>query len=334
MQNKELKLKLCETTSSPLMECSTNTFLGTGWNLDSIEWLKLLNYPGKNVLGKLLMEVRETVSTPTSPADLFYSSNRWDVIDAYQPATAPALVGVSTITRAPSGSQGSLISKSTESLSSGSNIDGASVEEQAHKQVNTHAPTSTVTSASVSTNDGDGGKTRERCGIYEESQSQTTSSSSRETKECAGAEAAVGETGDTLDLSNSKGALMEVEEADATSFSYDSDLLRSSFSAKSVTTEDDYLDCDKMMSWALPTVNISRLRDIASSSNLSLKSGTQKGAKRLLQNNTALVHSASVSHVTRRKSRKQSTEVMSSEQQKMEEKWKLLQMLSKFNNNE
>lgn len=88
------------------------------------------------------------------------------------------------------------------------------------------------------------------------------------------------------------------------------------------------------MSWALPTVNISRLRDIASEGNLSVNNDGRKKVKRLSKDNTALAHSTPVCNVTRRKNRKQSKENLSSEQHKMEEKWKLLQMLAKFKTNE
>lgn len=66
MQNRDLKRKLCETKDSHLMECSTNMFWGTGWKLDSPKWTKSHRYPGKNILGMLLMEVRESISSALS----------------------------------------------------------------------------------------------------------------------------------------------------------------------------------------------------------------------------------------------------------------------------
>lgn len=66
-------------------------------------------------------------------------------------------------------------------------------------------------------------------------------------------------------MSTSNADLTEIDEADVTSLSCDSNLLRSSFSAKSVILEDGYLDYDRMMTWALPTVNIARLKQIAAS---------------------------------------------------------------------
>lgn len=105
MQNKELKSKLLETNNSPLMECSTNTFWGTGWKLDSMEWAKSHNYPGKNVLGKLLMEVRNIVYSPPGSADVFNLTGRQEEINLYSTTRKPILEGLSTINRAPVGSQ-------------------------------------------------------------------------------------------------------------------------------------------------------------------------------------------------------------------------------------
>lgn len=104
-----------------------------------------------------------------------------------------------------------------------------------------------------------------------------------------------------------------------------------------MTTDDGYLDCDKMMSWALPTVNISRLRDIASKGSLSLNTNANTevhGMNRLRQSNSAVIHSTPVSHVTRRKSRKPATAVRTTEQLIEDEKQRLLLMVSKFKSNE
>lgn len=60
-QNPELKAKLNATGSTPLYECTQSRFWGAGWLIDSPQWEKTSNFPGKNVLGKLLMEIRDNV---------------------------------------------------------------------------------------------------------------------------------------------------------------------------------------------------------------------------------------------------------------------------------
>lgn len=326
MQNKDLKQKLVETGRAQLMECSTNKFWGTGWKLDSLEWTKSHQYPGKNVLGNLLMEVRELISTPKSSTDIFN--------DLFQ--MTPVLAGVSTIRRVPMGSQGSLASKSTESLSSVSNADNAIV------QKGNNITPARILSEKEEKGDGDDHKVESMMeGIAEQAAAASSSSDTAKNGSVESNQSKdQNKDEDNHDAPNGsylKPADMDIEEAEATSFSCDSDLLRSSFSAKSVTTEDGYLDCDKMMSWGLPTVNISRLRDIANKGSLTLNTNTNtemQGTHRKRQSTSALVHSTPVSHVTRRKSRKPATAVRTTEQLIEDEKQKLLLMVSRFKNNE
>lgn len=65
-QNLELKAKLMATGTTPLYECTQSRFWGTGWTLDAPDWVKSSNFPGKNVLGKLLMDIRDNVEGSTS----------------------------------------------------------------------------------------------------------------------------------------------------------------------------------------------------------------------------------------------------------------------------
>lgn len=58
-QNPELKEKLKATGSKPLYECTRSRYWGTGWKLDAPNWSKSSNFPGKNVFGNILMEVRD-----------------------------------------------------------------------------------------------------------------------------------------------------------------------------------------------------------------------------------------------------------------------------------
>lgn len=60
VQNPELKTKLLSTSGLPLLECTNNRYWGTGWFLDDQQWNETVNYPGKNVLGVMLGEIRDS----------------------------------------------------------------------------------------------------------------------------------------------------------------------------------------------------------------------------------------------------------------------------------
>lgn len=69
LQNIDLHEKLENTGSMPLYECTTNTFWGTGWRIESPQWTSASGFPGNNQLGAILMEVRDLIrcgeSAPT-----------------------------------------------------------------------------------------------------------------------------------------------------------------------------------------------------------------------------------------------------------------------------
>lgn len=58
-QNRDLRDKLVNTGTRPLMECTTDLFWGTGWVIDSPKWDEPYEYPGQNNLGKILESIRE-----------------------------------------------------------------------------------------------------------------------------------------------------------------------------------------------------------------------------------------------------------------------------------
>lgn len=53
-QNRDLRDKLVNTGSRPLLECTIDTFWGTGWVIDSPKSDEPYDYPGQNNLGKIL----------------------------------------------------------------------------------------------------------------------------------------------------------------------------------------------------------------------------------------------------------------------------------------
>lgn len=59
-QNPKLKAKLLGTSGSSLLECTNSRFWGTGRFLDDEGWKGPGKFPGKNVLGKILEEIRDS----------------------------------------------------------------------------------------------------------------------------------------------------------------------------------------------------------------------------------------------------------------------------------
>lgn len=62
LQNGFIREKLLNTGSMPLFECTSNTFWGTGWRIESPQWANAaVNFPGNNQLGTILEEVRSLI---------------------------------------------------------------------------------------------------------------------------------------------------------------------------------------------------------------------------------------------------------------------------------
>lgn len=128
---------------------------------------------------------------------------------------------------------------------------------------------------------------------------------------------------------NSTGT-METDEADVTSLSFDSDLNRSSFNAKSIIKEDGHLDHEKMLGWSLPTIDLSNLRKLANDSFPEVakaRSGGRSG-----KGSSMLAHSTPVTHITDRKPKKSRKSSATPSQSAKEEKQRLMEMLSKLKN--
>lgn len=86
-QNNPLREKIISTGSSPLLECTTNLYWGTGWKFDDDGWNKGAKYPGKNKLGVLLGEVRELLTVKGHSCELFADLQKLHCVtaDIYQP---------------------------------------------------------------------------------------------------------------------------------------------------------------------------------------------------------------------------------------------------------
>lgn len=62
-QNEEIREKLCNTGDAPILNCDTDLYWGTGWKMDSKDWDKSQDYPGRNALGIVLTDVRTRLSS-------------------------------------------------------------------------------------------------------------------------------------------------------------------------------------------------------------------------------------------------------------------------------
>lgn len=113
-------------------------------------------------------------------------------------------------------------------------------------------------------------------------------------------EAAGGIPKGTNEISINCSDIMDVDSS--SSLSGDSEVFdRSNFNAKSVMLEDGHLNRDKLLSWALPTLDTSRLRKLAAQSFPSVLNKGEKGSRSAVVMPT---QSTPVTHVTRRKSKK------------------------------
>lgn len=143
---------------------------------------------------------------------------------------------------------------------------------------------------------------------------------------------ALGEQASTTASSvTSNSDIMDIEEAEGSGLYFDSELQsRSSFSAKSVINDSGHLDHDKMLSWALPVVNTSNLRKLASTSFPGMVGAfNMDGGSRFIHErptSTPVAHvSNNITNRRAKKAKRQSEKITT-----VEERWNILQMLNDF----
>lgn len=68
-QNRDLREKLANTGTKPLLESATDLFWGTGRVIDSPDWDKSTEYPAHNNLGVILESIRENYLPVTALFD-------------------------------------------------------------------------------------------------------------------------------------------------------------------------------------------------------------------------------------------------------------------------
>lgn len=260
IQNPELKAKLLGTTGTRLLECTNNRFWGTGWFLDEPQWEETNIYPGKNVLGKLLEEVRESLDDNVL--------NSTDAIVGLEPMDT--------------GTGGESMAKRQRG------VDLSMPDVSAIQEGNTRAPVAPVLSKGVvayscvkqtsSRKPSAKEMSKEiRPTVLESNTSETvnpTHSTSQDDTKRSSADSSR-ESGSTL-----VGEVAEPDNYDAISFS--SSIFsdgNDSFNAKNVTLPNGKLDVDKLMSWSLPVVNLSRVLERSSKRS----PGTRNKIARLME---------------------------------------------------
>lgn len=214
--------------------------------MDAGEWSKLHKFRRKNTLGNLLMEVRDSITTATGPSCLFDSLLQRNNMDAL-PTPFPTSFPTPTPTPTPIPTLPDMRAYMQDQMGSQTSLDT--------KSTTTGSTTSLPVAAVGSAQDLEDPHTEQRAEQLQMGQASVSEVTGNEQAPASGSAMDTDRPKDngkrerevkaTVDGSHHQSSTsMDIEEADATSFSFDSDLLRSSFSAKSVTTDDGYLDCD------------------------------------------------------------------------------------------
>lgn len=293
LQNAEIRGKLENTGSTALYECTTNTFWGTGWRIESPQWKSTNSFPGNNQLGKILEEVRDLIrsggnaSTPT-------------VIDKRRSTEPPSNVKSSNLLRGvdtgvlEEGAVGGVVAPSTTT----STVVPSSQDKSGvvHPSMDQHGPNDGSTMKDSSLNQGALNAVVDKMVSKDVAEAEVVSSSGT----------------DSMDYE------------DGSVISVDSELLsRSSFNTKSVLHDDGHLNHDKMLEWALPKIDTSRLKLLAATSFPSVAN------KHVPKSETSLPYTSTpVTHVSTRRTRK--PKKTNHDVAGSEERWNLSKLLEQY----
>lgn len=235
IQNPELKAKLMGTSGLPLLECTNNKYWGTGWFLDDQEWNSSVNYPGKNVLGSLLEELRDSFDLDVLNSTEVVNSLPEPMVTETVPIETTILPGCPETQL----SDGKVITsrKETPVLAKGN-----------------------VVFASA----------RKPSGLRSTAKDLAKSIKPVVLEELRGENIPINTASEkAMTSTEDNGTLVEdITEADNfDSVSFTSSIFSDgsdSFDAKNVTLPNGRLDIDKLMSWSLPPVNLSRVLERSS----------------------------------------------------------------------
>lgn len=286
-QNPELKAKLLGTSGLPLLECTNNKYWGTGWYLDDLDWNNSTNYPGKNVLGSLLEEIRESfdLDVLNSTEAIKHVSPMETEISSVEKTITPDAQMASNVEPVPS--------KKVPVLAEGkvtfSSVNMSKMNKPSAKEIAEGIKPAVLTERPV------GGQPQAEAPVI-------NATIMKESKGSA---------------SKGDATLMdEISDADNfDSVSFTSSIFSDgsdSFDAKNVTLPSGRLDVNKLMSWSLPPVNLSRVMERSTSRS----PGTRNKIQRLMdaqKGDTRPDHStpAAIISTCRKKVKKANTSVRS-----------------------
>lgn len=237
-QNRPLRDKLVSTGNSPILECTTDLFWGTGWVLDSPEWKQPLDYPGDNNLGKILESIRE---------------NYLPVMAPFEPGPSGSKSGLNYTSTPMTKSAPKLPKKRKNSLNSNPPSEQPTVHTsgQGRGAARYPAPTPPVAVGAAA-------KTDEETSM-EFSQAGFNPESGKGKDNASQSDVARGGENDRVNQEKEELTDSQILEVDELTFC---DTLYQSYDAKNVTNKDGSLNIDKIKSWGLPALNTSRLMEV------------------------------------------------------------------------
>lgn len=224
-QNPELKAKLLGTSGTRLMECTNNRFWGVGWFLDDPGWKEPGTFPGRNMLGTILEEVRDSFDIDVL--------NTTDIVRNLETPMAME-TDITRVEKVPKPKQPALTSANIQATA-------RPTAKELSKGINPTTLLGGFQATGVTNVPGTKATTHN---IADEPESTERSS----------------DTGEAIDSGDND--ISEPDNYDAVSFT--SSIFgdgNDSFDARNVTLPNGRLDVDKLMSWSLPTVNLSRILD-------------------------------------------------------------------------
>lgn len=248
-QNRDLREKLVNTGTRPLLECTTDLFWGTGWPIDSPKWNEAYDYPGENNLGKILEGIRENYLPVTAPFDPIPHQGR---IPCQNFTSTPMTKSApkSTKKRKNHPSQSSVPPAKQPVAKNDQPPLGISEKPAIQVELGDNGVMKTPS------NDGNLPGTETKPYSTEEgTHDHTDAESVMETQETAdtGAE---GAECDPVEKEKNQLTESQVLEVDELTFS---DTLYQSYDAKNVTNKDGSINTERIKSWGLPALNTSRL---------------------------------------------------------------------------
>lgn len=235
----DLRAKLVNTGTKPLMECTTDLYWGTGRVIDSPNWDNLTDYPGENNLGKILESIRENYLPVTALVDPtafpMGGNNGANYTSTPMPSSGmksskkrrmPSLESKPPAKQKPAGKESGILA--------------VDINSRANTEATPMGPSNT---------DNDVPQPSASAGSSSPMDATPATDQDNETTPA----------GDPVTKEKDRLTQSQVLEVDELTFS---DTLYQSYDAKNVTNKDGSLNIEKIQSWGLPALNTSRLMEV------------------------------------------------------------------------